>query len=73
MSSAPSPPFLLPLPEQRLNQIFMLEGKAFNTLLLSEKSVMQLIVVVKKEILRDYEANWHYAFIVFFSPPLSPV
>lgn len=43
----------------------MSEGKAFNTLLLSEKSVMRLIVVVKMEILQDYEANWHYAFIVF--------
>ncbi len=70
MSSAPSPPFLLPLSRQQLNQIFMLEGKAFNTLLLSEKSVMQLIVVVKMEILHDYEANWHYAFIVIFFPPL---
>lgn len=39
---------LLPLSPQRLNQIFMLDGKAFNTLLLSEKSVMQLIVVVKR-------------------------
>lgn len=36
-------------------------------MLLSEKSVMQLIVVVKGEILQDYEANWHYAFIVFSS------
>lgn len=42
----------------------MLEGKAFNMLLLSEESVMQLIILVKREILQDCEANWHYVFIV---------
>ncbi len=41
----------------------MLEGKAFNTLLLSEESAMQLIVLVKKG---NLAANWHFAFIVCF-------
>lgn len=56
---------LLPLPSHQRNQIFMSEGKVFCALLLSGKSAMRLIVVLKRKIQQDYEANWLCAFVLF--------
>lgn len=54
---------LLPLPSR--HQIFVSEGKVFGALLLSGKSAMRLIVVLKRKIRQDYEANWLCAFVLF--------
>lgn len=47
------------------NQILVSEGKVFCALLLSGKSAMRLIVVLKRKIQQDYEVNWLCAFVLF--------